>query len=193
MTTYIIRHAARFDKSSRRLWRRTCGEYPHDTPLSTRGIRQAIERGGQLKDKGIERIYASPFTRTLQTAQIIASILELPITVDARLCEILKRAWFGTETPNLQPRYLHYPSIIGEAKKIEELTFPEGHKHVIARARDLVENEEVDNTLLVTHGTSGRRLTQVLIDFSAKVRMPQCSQVYEVQNGVLKPWPVPSF
>jgi broad specificity phosphatase PhoE len=57
-------------------------------PLSADGHGQAANLAKYFPDKNIKAIFASPLTRTKQTAKIIAKKLELPITTDDRLLEI---------------------------------------------------------------------------------------------------------
>ncbi len=58
-----------------------------DPPLTAIGHVQAATAADQLRDAGIRLIIASPYTRTLQTAAIIAQRLDLPIEIDARVRE----------------------------------------------------------------------------------------------------------
>lgn len=52
-----------------------------DTPLSELGDRQALQAGKRLKELGFNGvIFASPYDRTLRTANIIAEELDLPFT-----------------------------------------------------------------------------------------------------------------
>jgi broad specificity phosphatase PhoE len=52
-----------------------------DYPLTPRGVLQAQQTAAYLADKEIDAIYSSPLKRTLQTAEIIASHLNLEIEV----------------------------------------------------------------------------------------------------------------
>lgn len=58
-----------------------------DTPLNDTGIAQAGKAAEVLAGQGIERIVASPLTRALKTAAIVAERLALPIDVDSGLKE----------------------------------------------------------------------------------------------------------
>ena len=58
-----------------------------DPKLTEEGWRQAEAAGQSLAGKGLSRIIASPYTRTLQTADIIADILGLPIVIDSLIRE----------------------------------------------------------------------------------------------------------
>ncbi|GAA3132536.1 broad specificity phosphatase PhoE [Kribbella aluminosa] len=59
-------------------------------PLSALGVQQAQEAGRRLRGCGAARIIASPMTRALQTAALIAAETQLPLTaVDVDLREWL--------------------------------------------------------------------------------------------------------
>jgi broad specificity phosphatase PhoE len=77
-----------------------------DPALTDEGRRQAVAAARSLRDHDLKRIVASPYTRALQTAEIVAGALGLPIDVDplagercAFACDIgtprsaLARAW----------------------------------------------------------------------------------------------------
>lgn len=53
-----------------------------DPRLTAEGERQARQAGEKLLDCGVRRIIASPYWRTLHTAEIIAEILDLPVTIE---------------------------------------------------------------------------------------------------------------
>lgn len=53
-----------------------------DPRLTEEGRRQAAEAGKALANQGIRRILASPYTRALETASIIADHLAAPIEID---------------------------------------------------------------------------------------------------------------
>ncbi|MFZ9448831.1 MAG: histidine phosphatase family protein [Alphaproteobacteria bacterium] len=77
-----------------------------DPELTPVGRLQAEEAAGRLAGKGLRRIVASPYTRAIQTAQVIAGRLSLPISIDARVRE---RAAFhcdiGTPAASLARRF----------------------------------------------------------------------------------------
>lgn len=58
-----------------------------DPPLTALGVEQAHAAAERLRHEGVRRLIASPYRRTLQTASIIAAVLDLPITVDPRVRE----------------------------------------------------------------------------------------------------------
>ena len=71
MELYLIRHGQSTNNE---------GKLPRaaDPPLTDIGVEQARWAGESLKDEGITRLYSSPMLRTLQTAQIISDIIDLP-------------------------------------------------------------------------------------------------------------------
>ena len=71
MELYLIRHGQSTNNE---------GKLPRsaDPPLTDIGLEQARCVGESLKDEGITRLYSSPMLRTLQTAQIISDIIDLP-------------------------------------------------------------------------------------------------------------------
>ncbi|MBI2033471.1 MAG: histidine phosphatase family protein, partial [Candidatus Levybacteria bacterium] len=71
-----------------------------DPSLSQVGRKQAEYTGKFFKDKKIERIYASPFKRTAETASIISKELNLDIAFDERLRERMN--WGSKENETLE-------------------------------------------------------------------------------------------
>jgi broad specificity phosphatase PhoE len=58
-----------------------------DPKLTAEGRRQAQAAAEALRGRPLSRLVASPYTRALETAEIIAGALGLPIVVDARVGE----------------------------------------------------------------------------------------------------------
>ncbi len=56
-------------------------------PLSDIGRAEAQVTAAFLADRGIEEIYASPLERALNTARIIATLIDKPLLIDADLSE----------------------------------------------------------------------------------------------------------
>mmetsp|Transcript_7828 Transcript_7828/g.8305 ORF Transcript_7828/g.8305 Transcript_7828/m.8305 type:complete len:273 (-) Transcript_7828:269-1087(-) len=87
----IVRHTEREDRAVEAKggnWINSA-PYPQDPPLSELGHLQAIELGNNFKDTNPTVIYASPMTRTIQTADHISNqlIKQLPIFVEPGLVE----------------------------------------------------------------------------------------------------------
>src|SRR5581483_4691161 len=79
-----------------------------DPRLTPEGRRQAEAAAEALMGHGIERLIASPYSRALETAEILARRLEVAITVDPLVGE---RAAFacdvGTRRGDLRERWPH--------------------------------------------------------------------------------------
>lgn len=58
-------------------------------PLSTLGLEQVKRLGESMAKLPITAVYASPLTRTYQTAQAIASVHNLPVQTDDRLMDLI--------------------------------------------------------------------------------------------------------
>jgi broad specificity phosphatase PhoE len=86
-TVWIARHGSRLDFIDLNWFNEA--DRPYDPPLATEGEIQAQELGHKLKSAPIAHIFASPFLRTVQTAHIIADILNLPIKLEAGFSEWL--------------------------------------------------------------------------------------------------------
>ena len=71
MELYLIRHGQSTNNEGKR-------PRVADPPLTDIGVEQARWVGESLKDEGITRLYSSPMLRTLQTAQIVSDIIDLP-------------------------------------------------------------------------------------------------------------------
>ena len=101
MELYLIRHG----QSANNLRKQALVEHPRtapatvaprmaDPPLTDLGELQARLAGESLRDEGITRLYCGPMLRTLQTAQIVGTLLELSPHVFVGLHE-----WGGVWEP----------------------------------------------------------------------------------------------
>jgi broad specificity phosphatase PhoE len=93
-----------------------------DPELTAVGRAQAATAADALRTAGVTRIVTSPYTRALQTAEIIAAALGLPIEVDplvrersAFACDIgtvrseLSRRWRELSFLGIEERWWHPP------------------------------------------------------------------------------------
>lgn len=74
---FILRHGYRLDNADEQFWRTTAryAENTTDTPLSPIGEANSMSAGIELCDflPNIDRIYTSPMTRCVQTAEFVAA------------------------------------------------------------------------------------------------------------------------
>jgi broad specificity phosphatase PhoE len=133
-----------------------------DPKLTQEGHRQAAAAGESLVGQGLTRIIASPYTRTLQTADIIARILNLPVMIETLIRE---HAFFscdiGTPRSVLSQNWPH----LDFADLVESWwpAGPETEEEVHARCREFHSAMAVRNdwqeTLVVSHWGFIRGLT----------------------------------
>jgi broad specificity phosphatase PhoE len=76
-----------------------------DPPLNARGRAQAEQLGRQLRSQGLARLISSPLLRALQTAEILARILKLPVETEERLVEIHQGDWQTRLRSEIESRY----------------------------------------------------------------------------------------
>ena len=133
-----------------------------DPGLTEEGERQARIAGENLAACGVQRIVASPYWRTLHTAEIIAEALDLPVTIEPLVRE---RYFFtcdiGSHRSDLSRRWPHF-SFGG----LPERWWPEAEETETAlaercrRFRDAhVSAESWDGLLVVSHWGFIRGLT----------------------------------
>lgn len=132
---------------------------PHLTDL---GRRQAEEAGHLLAARAVARLVVSPYTRALETAEIIAATLGVPTSVD---CRVRERRFFtcdiGTERTDLATRW---PSLSFD--RLDEQWWPEEEEDeqtLAARAAEFRADAATwgDHTavVVVTHWAFIRALT----------------------------------
>ncbi len=173
-TIWIARHANRLDFVNPD-WFLTA-ERRYDPPLSDDGIVQASQLAQRLKQEHIKAIFSSPFLRTIQTANQVAEVLNLPIKLELGLSEWLNPQWMS-ETPEKMPMEdliglfpridTNYISrVIAQYPEIGETAFLRAGK----TARKLAE-EFSEDILLVGHGASVLGATMGLVGEVAKTEI----------------------
>ena len=143
-----------------------------DPVLTEEGRLQAQAAAEILRAHEIERVLASPFTRTLQTAEIIAGALKLPVEIEplvhehaAFICDI------GTPAGDLAKRWPDW-----RFDHLPDRWWPESEQEEQLQARcqrfwDLVETHTArPRTLVVTHWGFIRALTGLRVGNGHLVR-----------------------
>ncbi|NDJ20363.1 histidine phosphatase family protein [Nostoc sp. B(2019)] len=185
---WIARHANRLDFVNPD-WFLTA-ERRYDPPLSDDGVVQAQQLANRLKSEDIAHIFASPFLRTVQTANQVAEVLNLSIKLETGLSEWLNPAWMTEEPERLSTSALVelFPRIdIGYTSRIAA-KYPETHEKVRERsgqtARCLANEFFPKNILLVAHGASVLGGAMGLVGEIAKteVKASLCSLVKVVRQ-----------
>lgn len=179
-TVWIARHGNRLDFVTPE-WFKTA-KRPYDPPLSEDGVVQARELGWRLKRENIAHIFASPFLRTIQTANQVAEILNLPIKIEAGLSEWLNPYWM-TESPEIHPQEFlaeRYHRIDWSYTSRVVPQYPESEETVLKRAAETARKlvaEFSEDILLVAHGASVLGTTRGLVSGNPIVNASLCCLV----------------
>ncbi len=185
-TIWISRHGNRLDFVDTDWFTRA--ERPYDPPLSEDGVVQARELGARLKSESIAHIFASPFLRTVQTAHEVASILDLPLKLEAGLCEWLNPDWMPAmpERESLDNLATKYPRIDRNYVSAIAPEYPENEAMIMQRtaeiARHLAANYSED-ILIVGHGASVVGTTAGLLQENPNIKATFCCLVKLVKFG----------
>lgn len=189
---WIARHANRLDFVNPD-WFLTA-KRRYDPPLSEDGFEQAQQLANHLKSEKIHHIFASPFLRTVQTANAIAEVLNLPIYLETGLSEWLNPDWMDEEPERhpLDELVELYPRIDASYTPRIAAKYPETREQVRVRsgqtARCLVTEFAPENILFVAHGASVQGAAMGLAgeaaDTGEKIRL--CALFKLVRNSCLK-------
>lgn len=154
----------------------------YDPPLSPDGFEQAQRLGQRLVGEGIVAIVASPFLRTVQTAEQVNATLGVPMFLEPGFGEWLSSDSFERlPRPGLlAPGAASYPLLGAGPSRVdghEALVWPETREQMRSRVQYTLERllENLDGTLLVvTHAASAA--AAVLVDPRVeRVECPLCA------------------
>jgi len=167
---------------------------PTGADLSKAGHSQAGQLAERLCHLGIAAVYASPVSRTLETARILAAPHGLPIIERAELREIGHGHWEGLSRREVAQRYADEHA----AWETDPFTFaPEGGESglsVLARAlpvlREIVVAHQGQTVLVVSHKATIRILLCSLLGIDARGyrdrldQSPACLNVLDFKGPV---------
>ena len=162
--------------------------------LSDEGRRQAQCLARRLADDPIAAVYASPLSRTVETAEILAKPHGLTLVRRDGLREISHGRWEGLTREEVEDRF---PGEYGEWES-DPFTFaPEGGESglaVLARAlpvvREIVLAHQGRNVLVVSHKATLRLMLSSLLGFDARGyrdrldQSPACLNVVDFKDPV---------
>jgi len=127
-----------------------------DPGLSARGRDQADQLARELAGARLEAIVTSDLRRARETANIVATALQVELTVDPRLRERDIGSWAGLTTPEIAGRW---PDALARLRERDPELRPGGGesvRDVQARVRafldDLAARPDPGRVALVTHG-----------------------------------------
>ena len=184
-TVWIARHGNRLDFVNPE-WFNTA-QRRYDPPLAEDGFIQARELGQRLKSEKIDHIFASPFLRTIQTANEIGQILDLPIKLESGLGEWHNPEWM-TEVPEIHPEDLladKYDLIDWNYQTRFTSSYPETKEDVNRRTAKTIQklvSDYCEDILIVGHGASVYGVTKGLVPDSLEDKVALCSLTKIVQQ-----------
>ena len=176
-TVWIARHGNRLDFVQPEWFSTAARRY--DPPLYDDGFVQARELGARLEGENITHIFASPFLRTIQTANEVAAILDLPIKLEAGLSEWHNPDWM-TESPEIHPQEFleaQYPRIDWSYQSRIIPQYPESESDVNQRTGNTLSKlvaEFSEDILLVGHGASVFGATRSLVPEAPPFEVALC-------------------
>ena len=184
-TVWIARHGNSLDFVNPEWFNTALRRY--DPPLSEDGFVQAAELGSRLRAEKIRHIFASPFLRTIQTANEVAKVLNVPIKLEAGLGEWQNPDWMS-ETPEIHPQKFlaqEYPLIDWEYQSYFHPTYPENKAEVYRRTAKTIQKLVFDfseDILIVGHGVSVHGVTYGLAPETPHLKVSLCSLTKVIWN-----------
>jgi probable phosphoglycerate mutase len=162
--------------------------------LSDEGRWQAARLGDRLQHEGITALYASPLSRTVETAQLVAEPCRLTLETRDGLREISHGRWEGLTRREVEERYPDEYSSWNE----DPFTFaPEGGESgvaVLARAlpviREIVKRHTGGRVVVVSHKATIRLVLSSLLGFDPRGyrdrldQAPACVNVLDFRDPV---------
>ena len=149
MILYCVRHGESVYNAEGRIQGRL------NVPLSELGRRQSAAAAAALAGLSVDALYASPLRRAMETAEIIADALGLPIQTDLRLMEIDVGVFQDKRPCELAELY---PEALARWKS-EDLDFVipggESRRQLIARGRaalQAIASTGRQAAIIVAHG-----------------------------------------
>ena len=151
-TLYLIRHGENPANITKEFSYRKV-----DYSLTPRGIQQAQQTAIALKNRGIEAVYSSPLKRAIETANIIAAELALPVTIIEEFREVNVGS-LEDMPPTNENWQLHNDVIRGWFRGDLERRFPDGEdwhdltNRMVSGLAHVLAATPHSNSVIVGHG-----------------------------------------
>jgi uncharacterized phosphatase len=125
-----------------------------DRPLTDHGREQAKALADLVAAESVEAIYASPLSRALETARIVAARTKLAVVADEGLREVDTGSWSGLSRAEVQERYPEgfQRWITGGAGWEDGESYEEMAERVLAAVNRIAAAHPGGRVLLVSHG-----------------------------------------
>lgn len=154
--------------------------------LTEHGRQQVVDSAKQLmKNIAIEKVYVSPVTRTVETAQIVRQILGTDYVIDERLYETEMGRLVGMNYEEVTTKhgdvlnrfYSDYDPIL-ESFGVE--AFASVKHRITSLLDDLSQKHEDSNVLMITHLDPIKAALATLLDLS-----PEALRRWNIRNASL--------
>lgn len=144
------------------------GERP--VPLNQNGRAQAQRLAAFLKARQIQALYSSPVARALQTAEILASALQLPVTTERGLTEIGVGEWEGRYWNDLTEEIArqNFYAIPEDARPPGGETLRETHRRAVAVIERASSWHGTGSLLFVSHADVVRAIVAHYLGFDLR-------------------------
>jgi broad specificity phosphatase PhoE len=146
---YLVRHGITQANKENRFAGRT------DEELLAEGKEQILQVGEQLKKSGITSVYCGPAKRTVQSAELLGALLNVPFSSLQELDEINIPHWDGLTKDEIRQRYkAEYPTWLNSPETFclpgcESLK--QVQKRAVTAVNHLLAQKNSGNLLLVSH------------------------------------------
>jgi probable phosphoglycerate mutase len=157
-----------------------------ESHLTEYGRQQVVDSAKQLmKNIAIEKVYVSPVTRTVETAQIVCQVLGTDYVIDERLYETDMGRLVGMNYEEVTTKYgdvltrfySDYDPVL-ESFGVE--AFASVKRRITTLLDDLLEKHEERNVLMVTHLDPIKAALASLLDLS-----PEALYRWNIRNASL--------
>lgn len=156
-TVWIARHGNRQDFVNPD-WMKTARR-PYDPGLSDDGVVQAHRLAERLGEERIGAVFASPFLRTIETANAVANVLDVPMYIEPGISEWFNPEWFpaAPETAPAEELVARFPRIDLSYTSQFRPHYPETESEAMLRSAEAahaIAAEFDEPFALIGHGVS---------------------------------------
>lgn len=138
-----------------------------DTPLSERGWEQGRKVAAALSTIKLDAVYATPLSRSFETAKLCATHHELPVVIREKLTEINHGEWEGLLADEVK---IKWPNELENWRTtVIDVQMPGGENIVEVRDRSMYALEEIvqmhpgQNVLIVAHDAVNKAILCTLL------------------------------
>jgi 2,3-bisphosphoglycerate-dependent phosphoglycerate mutase len=156
-----------------------------ESHLTEDGRQQVADSAKQLRSIAIDRVYASPVLRAVETAQIVCQILGVDYRVDERLYETEMGKLVGMNYEELTTKYgdlflRFYSEYDPVLERFGVETFSSVKQRIKSLLDDLLQEHEDSNVLMVTHLDPIKAALATLLDLK-----PEALYRWHIRNASL--------